>query len=162
MQTLNVGAGRNDADYKAAERERRTDLRADSNGAANWFFVAAGVAALGTGLLPVRLNIAVSIGAFDLFAFYARRVGDVLPFVLYGVAATWVVILLALGVLARKGYRSAFLAGIVLYAADSIALLVTFSILAFAVHTVFIFQWFQGQKALKESGEPSAVAGLVS
>jgi hypothetical protein len=30
MQTLNVGAGRTDNEYKAAEEQRRADLRTDS------------------------------------------------------------------------------------------------------------------------------------
>jgi len=42
----------------------------------------------------------------------------------------------------------------VLYAIDIIALVVTFSIWAFAVHAVLIFKWFQGQKALKDLNEP--------
>ena len=66
MQTLNVGAGRTDQEYEAAEEQRRTDLRADSRSDANYFFWAAGLAALGTGLLPVRLDILVSIGTVDL------------------------------------------------------------------------------------------------
>ena len=70
MQTLNVGAGRSDTEYKAAEEQRRADLRADSVNDANYFFWAAGLAALGTGLLPVRLNIFVTIGTIDLLAFY--------------------------------------------------------------------------------------------
>lgn len=67
MQTLNVGAGRTDNEYKAAEEQRRTDLRADSREDANYFFWAAGLAPISTGLLPVRLNILVNIGALDLF-----------------------------------------------------------------------------------------------
>src|SRR5882757_4686265 len=42
MQTLNVGAGRTDQEYKAAEDQRRDDLLADSRNAANYFFWAAG------------------------------------------------------------------------------------------------------------------------
>src|SRR5205807_4317986 len=38
MQTLNVGAGRTDTEYKAAEKERRADLRAESQSDANYFF----------------------------------------------------------------------------------------------------------------------------
>jgi hypothetical protein len=72
MQTLNVGAGRTDEEYKAAEEQRRADLLADSRSDANYFFGAAGAAALGTGLLPVRLNILASIGVFELLGFYAR------------------------------------------------------------------------------------------
>jgi hypothetical protein len=66
MQTLNVGAGRTDNEYKAAEEQRRADLRADSQSDANFFFWAAGLAAISSGLLPVRLNILLNIGVFDL------------------------------------------------------------------------------------------------
>jgi hypothetical protein len=46
MQTLNVGAGRTDKDYKDAEEQRRADLRAESRGDANYFPWAASLAAL--------------------------------------------------------------------------------------------------------------------
>jgi hypothetical protein len=57
MQTLNVGPGWTDNEYEAAEEQRRANLFSDSRSDANYFFLAAGLAALGTGLLPVRLNI---------------------------------------------------------------------------------------------------------
>ena len=72
MQTLNVGAGRTDEEYKKAEEQRRADLLADSQSDANYFFVAAALVALGTRLLPVRLNFLVNIGAFDLLGYYGR------------------------------------------------------------------------------------------
>lgn len=157
MQTLNVGAGRSDTEYKEAEEQRRADLRADSTSDANYFFWAAGLAALGTGLLPIRLNIFVTIGTIDLLSFYGRPLGQLYPFVIYSAAALWVLVMVGLGFAARSGYRWAFLAGMVLYGTDMIALLITFSIWAFAVHAVFLFKWFQGQKALKDFNEPIAV-----
>jgi len=153
MQTLNVGAGRTDTEYEQAEEQRRADLLADSRLDANFFFWAAGLAALGTGLLPVRLNILVSIGAVDLMAFYGRPLGTLYPFAVLGTAALWVAVLVGLGFAGRSAQRWAFLAGIALYGADLVALLITFSFWAFAVHSVFIFKWFQGQKALKDLNE---------
>jgi hypothetical protein len=47
-----------------------------------------------------------------------------------------------------------FLAGMVLYGADMIALIMMFSLWAFGVHAFFVFKWFQGQKALKDLNEP--------
>jgi hypothetical protein len=91
------------------------------------FFVAAGLAALGTGLLPVRLNIFVSIGTVDFLSFYGRPLGPLYPLVVYGAAFMWVVVLLGLGFAGRSGHRWAFLAGMTLYGVDMIALLVTFS-----------------------------------
>jgi hypothetical protein len=67
-------------------------------------------------------------------------------------------VLVGLGFAGRSGHRWAFLAGMVLYGADLIALLITFSFWAFAVHSVFIFKWFQGQKALKDLNEPQVGA----
>jgi len=72
MQTLNVGAGRTDEEHKATEEQRRADLRSDCRDDANYFFWAAGLSALGTGLLPVRLNLLVSIGTVDLLTLYGR------------------------------------------------------------------------------------------
>ena len=154
MQTLNVGAGQTDKDYKAAEEQRRTDLRADSQGDANFFFLAAGLAALGTGLLPVRLNVFVSIGAIDLLSVYGRTLGHLYPLAVYGAAAMWVVVALGLGFAARSGRRWAFLAGVVLYGADMLALIAMFSLWAFGVHAFFVLKWFQGQKALKDLNDP--------
>ena len=153
MQTLNVDAGRTEAEHQAAQEQRRADLVAESRNAANLFFWAAGLAALGTGLLPVRLNFLVSIGCIDLTAFYGRSPGPLYPIVLYSFAVTWVAVLLGLAFAARAGFRWAFIAGIAIYAVDAVALLVTISILSFAVHGIFIFMWFQGQKLLREVRE---------
>ena len=158
MQTLNVGAGRTDNEYQAAEEQRRADLLADSRSDANYFFWAAGLAALGTGLLPVRLNILVSIGAIDLLRFYGRPPGQLYPLVMYSAAALWVLATVALGIAARSGYRWAFLAGMVLYGADMIALIMMFSLWAFGVHAFFLFRWFQGQKALKDLNQAGGSA----
>ncbi|HTA49732.1 MAG TPA: hypothetical protein VK930_09790 [Verrucomicrobiae bacterium] len=155
MQTLNVGAGRTDKEYKEAEEQRRADLLADSRNDANYFFLAAGLAALGTGLLPVRLNIFVSIGVLDLLGLYSRSLSPIYPFAMYGAAAAWVIMLLALGFAGRAGHRWAFLAGMVLYGADMIALIAMFSLWAFGVHAFFVFEWFRGQKALKDLNDPS-------
>jgi hypothetical protein len=70
----------------------------------------------------------------------------------YGTAATWLVALLTLGFAGRTGHRWAFLVGMILYGADMIALMVTFSSWAFGVHA-FVFKWFQGRKALKDLNE---------
>jgi hypothetical protein len=150
MQTLNVGAGRTDEEYKAAEEQRRADLLADSRGDAEYFFWAAVLAALGSGLFPVRLNIFVSIGAFDLLSRYLSPVGPLSPLAMYAAVGIWLVALLALGFAARSGHRWAFVIGIVLYGADMIALIAMFSLWAFGVHAFFVFRWFQGQKALKD------------
>ena len=150
MQTLNVGAGRTDNEYKAAEEQRRADLRADSREDANYFFWAAGLAAISTGLLPVRLNILVNIGALDLLRLYGRPLGPLYLLVAYSAVATSLVGLVGLGFAGRSGQRWAFLAGMVLYGADMIALMAMFSLWAFGVHAFFVFKWFQGQKALKD------------
>ncbi len=147
MQTLNVGAGQTDKEYNAAEDRRRGDLRDDSRSDANYFFWAAGLAAVGSGLLPVRLNIIVSIGAFDLLSLYGKSLG---PVAVDATVAIWLIAVVALGFAARSGRRWAFLVGIVLYGADMIALIAMFSLWAFGVHAFFVFRWFQGQKALKD------------
>ncbi len=158
MQTLNVGAGRTDEEYKAAEEERRAELRSDVQSYAMYFFVAAGVAGLGTGLLPLRLFGLVNIGFIDLLTFYGGELIHTYPLLLRAAAAAWVLALVLLGLAARKGHRWAFWAGLVLYGADMLPLIVMFSIWAFGVHGFFVFQWFKGQKALGELKEPSAAA----
>jgi hypothetical protein len=122
MQTLNVGAGRTDNEYKAAEEQRRTDLRADSREDANYFFWAAGLAPISTGLLPVRLNILVNIGALDLLRLHGRPLGPLYLLSAYSAVATWLVVMVGLGFAGRSGQRRAFLAGMVLCGADMIAL----------------------------------------
>lgn len=158
MQTLNVGAGRTDNEYQEAEEQRRDELLADSRRDADYFFWAAGLAALGTGLMPVRLNLLVSIGVIDLLRFYGRPIGHLHPIMVYGAAALWVATLAVLGIAARARQRWAFLAGIVLYAADMIPLIMMFSLWAFGVHAFFVFRWFQGQKALQELTQPTSAA----
>ena len=153
MQTLNVVAGRTDEEYKATEEQRRADLRSDCRDDANYFFWAAGLSALGTGLLPVRLNLLVSIGTVDLLTLYGRPLGPFYPLAVFSLAAMWLLVMLGLGFAGRSGHRWAFLAGIAIYAADMIALIVTFSLWAFGIHAFFVFKWFQGQKALKDLNE---------
>jgi len=145
MQTLNVRAGQTQEEYLAAEHQRREDLRVDSQGDATYFFWAAGLAALSTRLFPIRVDGIASIGLIELARFYKGS-----PLTLYGMTATWIIVLLALGFAARAGHRWAFLLGIALYGADMIALTMLFSILAFGVHAFFVYRWFQGQNALQE------------
>ena len=166
MQTLNVGAGRTDQEYQAAEESRREELRSDIQTYAFYFFVAAGLAAVGTGLLLFKLNIIVNIGAIDLFPWYARDLIQSNPLLFYrAAAATWVVALVLLGLAARKGQRWAFWAGVILYGADLLPLIVAFSLwtaFAVGVHAFFIMQWFKGQKAVAELKEPSGAAAAAS
>ena len=95
----------------------------------------------------MRLNILVSIGAFDLLSLYGKSLG---PVAVDATVAIWLIAVVALGFAARSGRRWAFLIGIVLYGADMIALIAMFSLWAFGVHAFFVFRWFQGQKALKD------------
>jgi hypothetical protein len=150
MQTLNVGAGRTDTEYQEAEKQRRADLLADSRSDANYFFWAAGLAALGTGLLPVRFIILVSIGLVDLLRVYGQPMGPHYSLIVYGAALMWVVMVL-LGIAGRSGRRWAFVAGMIIYGADMIALIVMFSLWAFGLHAFFVFRWYQAQKALQRS-----------
>lgn len=154
MQTLNVGAGRTDEEYKAAEEQRRADLLAESRTNANYFFAAALLAALGTGLLPIKLNGIVTIGAIDLLWLYGGELVRHRPVMLYA-AAAWVVTLLLLAVAARKDHRWAFIAGLALYVADMVALAITFSVFAVGVHGFFVFKWFEGQRFLRDYRLPT-------
>jgi hypothetical protein len=154
MQTLNVGAGQTDQEYKAAEEQRRSDLRSSGRSDADYFFFAAALSALGTGILTIRVNFLVSIGTFDLLKLYGRPLGSLYLVAVYGLAALWPLVMVGLGFAARNGRRWAFLAGIAIYAADMILLIVTFSIWAFGLHAFFLFKWFQGQKALKDMDDP--------
>ncbi len=150
MQTLNVGAGQTDDEYKEAQERHRKELREDSQSDANYFFWAAALAAISSGLFAVQMNFIVNTGVFDLLRLYGRQFGTKYLAVYQGTVVMWLVVLFGLGFAARKGHRWAFFAGIVLYGADMVALLVTFSIWAFGVHSFFVFRWFQGQKALKD------------
>jgi hypothetical protein len=150
MQTLNVGAGRSDQEYKAAEEQRLADLRSDVQTYALYFFVAAGLAGLGTGLLPFRLFGFVNIGFIDLLTFYGGELIRANPVLVRVAAAAWVLVLALLGLAARKNQRWAFWAGLVLYGADMLPLITLFSLWAFGIHGFFIFQWFKGQRALGE------------
>jgi hypothetical protein len=162
MQTLNVGAGLSNDEYKAAEEQRRADLKSDARTYALYFFVAAGLAGVGTGLSPVvHINILFGIGAIELLGLYGGTLLRV-PLLLQAAAAAWVILLVALGFAALKGHRWAFWAGVILYGADMIALTVTFSIFAVGVHGFFVFAWFKGQKTLADLKEPRVAAAAAS
>ena len=150
MELLNVGAGRTDEEYKEAQKWRSDELREDSQKDANYFFYAAGLAATSSGILPIQIHFLINIGVFDLLGLYGRRFGENLSTVAEGTVVLWIAALCALGFAARKGYRWAFILGIVLYALDMLALMAIFSIWAFGVHGFFVYRWFQGQKALRD------------
>jgi hypothetical protein len=165
MQTLNVGAGRTDQEYQAAEESRREELRGEVQSSAFYFFVAAICAGLGSGVLLIRLPLIVDLGAMDLLFFYGRDLlhGNILLFRMAG--AAWVVLLLLLGLAARNNHRWAFWAGIVLYGADLVCTIVqlnVFTILAVGLHGFFIMQWFKGQKAVGELQESAARAAAAA
>lgn len=165
MQTLNVGAGRTNEEYQAAEESRREELRGDVQSSAFYFFVAAICAGLGSGVLLIRLPLIVNIGALDLLFIYGRDLlhGNILLFRMAG--AAWVVALLLLGVAARNSHRWAFWAGIILYAADllcTMVLLSVFTIFALGVHGFFMMQWFKGLKALGDVKESAARAAAAA
>src|SRR5258708_24614568 len=90
MQTLNVGAGRSNEEYRAAEEQRRADLHSDIQTYAMYFFVAAGLAGLSTGVLPIRLNILFNIGTIDLLTFYGGQLVREHPLLLRAAGAGWV------------------------------------------------------------------------
>jgi hypothetical protein len=150
MQTLNVNAGQTDEEYKASEELRRADALTEARANANYFFAAAVLAALGTGLLPLRINFLVSIGLIDLLRIYGRSLGERYLDTLQGAALAWVLALIVLGFSARSGRRWAFQVGLVMYAIDMVALMVTFSIWAFGVHAFLAYKWFEAERALKD------------
>ncbi len=162
MQTLNVGAGRTDEEYQAAEEQRRAELRDDIRMDAYCFFAAAVASAIGTGLFPVRLNLLVSVGVIDLLALYGGELVRAHPLVVPAAAALWTVTLAGLGLAALRGQRWAFLAGVLLYGADMVALMMTFSIWSIGVHGFFVFKWFQGQRALRDLKEEAARGAAAS
>jgi hypothetical protein len=51
---------------------------------ADYFFFAAALSALGTGILTVRVSFLVSIGAFDLLNLYGRPLGSSYLVAVYG------------------------------------------------------------------------------
>jgi hypothetical protein len=180
MQTLNVGAGRTDEEYKAAAEERRAELRSDVQNYAMYFFIAAGLAALGTGLLPVLVPGLIRLGEFDplafvrsifvigsidMLAFYGRDLLQNNVFYFRIITAAWVVLLVVLGLAARKNQRWAFWVGVVFYCADMVAVMLMsllWGVFAVGLHGFLVFQWFKGQKALgelkAEAATPAAAA----
>ena len=109
--------------------------------------MAAGLSALATGLLPVRINVLDSIGAVDLPSLYGGSLGAFLPLAVYALASLWLMVLVVLAFAGRAGNRCAFRCGIILYGADMLARMLRFSIWAFGVHAFFVFKWCQGEKA---------------
>lgn len=180
MQTLNVGAGRTDQEYQAAEESRREELRDDIQTSSFYFFIAAGLAGLGSGLLPVLVPNVIRLGDFDLLAWLRSivAIGSLDMLALYGrdllqdnifyfraIAALWVVTLVLLGLAGRKSQRWAFWTGVILYAADLVPLMVMlnlWAIFAVGLHGFFILQWFKGQKALGELKQESARAAAAA
>jgi hypothetical protein len=137
--------------------QRFAELCSDSREDANYFFYAAGLALVSSGLLPMQVKFLINVGFFDPLSTYGGSMQQLQFLVLYSaVVVTSLAVLVGLGFAGRYGQRWAFWVGIVLYAADMIALMAMFSIWAFGVHAFFVFKWFQGQKALKDIKEECA------
>jgi hypothetical protein len=180
MQTLNVGAGRTDQEYQAAAEQHRQDLRSDIQSYSNSFFIAAGLAGLGTGLVPVLLpglirlgefdlllflRSIISIGSIDMLAFYGRGLFVDNIFLFRAITAAFVLALVLLGLAARKNQRWAFWVGLVLYCADMVPVMLMsplWGVFAVGLHGFFVMQWFKGQKALGELKESSAEAAAAA
>ena len=160
MQTLNVDSTRSNIEHQAVEEQRRTELLKDAYREANFFFLAAAMAACGTGVALVQLGFFVRVGAIDLLTYYVN--GNSNRFLILGTAVTWVIVLFVLGFIARTGYRTAFFVGIVLYGLDMLLLIATFSIGSFGVHAFFVYRWYLGQKALREAKEISTQSSAIN
>lgn len=153
MQTLNVGAGKSDTEYQETEQQRRAELLEDSKRCAGFFFIATGLSAFGTGILPIRFNVIVTIGFIDLLDYYIGSQSPLYRLAIPAAACLWAVVLVGLGLAARNQQRWAFWAGIALYGVDMIMLIMTFSMWSFALHALFVYQWYKGQKALHDIGQ---------
>ena len=162
MQTLNVGAGLSDQEYRDVEASRRAEQLSDAKFSAQILFWAAGAAALSSGLLPVRFGLGTAIGFWELLALYGRTLTSHLAIALVAFGGTWAGLMAVLGYFAHRGARWAFLIAIALYAADTLALIATFSLVSCGVHGFFLWKWWEGQQKLKELSEPAAAAQSAS
>lgn len=150
MQELGIQAGRTEEEVAAAQEWHREELREDITRSANIFFWAAGFAAITSGLLPVRIGILIDLGIIDLLYVYGRQFGSDQGLVIGFVSVALISLLVALGAMGRLQKRWAFFVGMILYGADIIALMLTFSVWAVGVHGFFLLRWYQGQRAVAE------------
>src|SRR3569833_3170247 len=125
MQTLNEGAGQSDAEYKAAAEQRQADLLNDCRTTANLFFWAAGLAALGSGLLPSRIGLLVNVGFIDLLTLYGGFLGPLFGLTMLITGSLWIAALIGLGFAGRSGRRWAKKDKKVFFGLDCIALMAT-------------------------------------
>ena len=77
-----------DANTECWRRSDRSGVQS-SRSDADYFFFAAALSALGTGILIVRVSFLVSIGAFDLLNLHGRPLGSSYLVAVYGLAALW-------------------------------------------------------------------------
>ena len=150
MQTLNVAQAVPIKSTKPQKNRAVLNSVMTSRPTACTFSLPQDLPASGRGCFPSGYLAFVNIGFIDLLTFYGGELIGTNPLLLRAAAAAWVLALIGLGFAARKGQRWAFWAGLILYAADMLPLIVMFSIWAFGIHGFFIFQWFKGQRALGE------------
>jgi hypothetical protein len=156
METLEIGSGQTPQDWEHIQAEHQEELRGDIRMAANFFFVAAGCAAISSGLAPLRFTFFVDVGYMELAHMLTRT--D--PFAFSGSLAAFVAIaavtlgiigsLVLLGIAGRAYKRWAFWAGLVIYGIDSVLLIFFFSFLSLGLHGFFLWKWWEAQRAIGE------------
>jgi hypothetical protein len=150
MQTLGIDAGRTEEERAASRELHQAELRDDVRSSANYFFLAAGFALLTSGVLPLRVALLIDVGMIELLYFYGKQFGADQGLVIALVSLVIISLLVGLGAMARLYTRWPFFVGLILYGADMIALVVTFSFWSLGVHAYFLLKWYQGQRAAAE------------
>ena len=157
----------------AAEMERRTIqanlMRAMKNGASNFYWIAAlsvvnsVVNIFGGGIFFV-MGLGITLFIDVIAGGVAQEFGGSPIIIVMGLLFSLVfdAIFVAFGYFAGKGYRWAFIAGMVLYGLDAVLMLVSQDWLAFGFHLFFLYGVWQGFSALGklrafEAANPMAV-----
>ena len=125
---------------------------------ANWFYLVAGLSIVNSliFLSGSELSFLIGLGATQLvdgFMFgMAEELGrwDVLKYVAFGINVVIAGVYIAIGVFAIKGYKEAFIAGMIFYALDGLIFLLVKDFLSIGFHIFVLFCILGGLNALNK------------
>lgn len=143
----------------------QADFKGALSRAASWFLWIAGCSLVNTIILITgsKWMFLAGLGLTYVVGAIGNQAGHAGQVLAIAVSASGAAMFLATGMLARKGSKKAFLAGMIVYGADALVLLMLNAWLLIAFHAYVLWRLWQGYStcseahAFEQASKPAAV-----